>query len=46
VRRIGRRLRVPVTRIGLIMPARSGMKERNRDSSLHDLAVTSYRHFT
>lgn len=46
VQRLGRQLRVPVTNIGRMMPARFGMKERDRHGSLKDLAVTSYRHFT
>jgi thiamine-monophosphate kinase len=46
VQRVGRRLRVPVTRIGRIMPAPYGMKERNRNGNLKNLAATSYRHFT
>jgi thiamine-monophosphate kinase len=46
VRRLGQRLRMPLTKVGLIMPARSGIKERDRHGNLKDLAVTSYRHFT
>jgi thiamine-monophosphate kinase len=46
VQRVGRHLRVLVTRIGRIMPAPYGMKERNRNGNLKNLAATSYRHFT
>lgn len=46
VQSLGRQLRVPVTRIGHMMPARFGMKLRDRHGSLKDLAVTGYRHFT
>lgn len=46
VRRIGRLLRVPVTRIGRIMPARFGMKVMDHEGRSVHLTVTSYRHFT
>ena len=46
VQRVGRQLRVPLTKIGRIMPARFGTKERNRHGNVKNLGVTSYRHFT
>ncbi|MEX5213215.1 MAG: thiamine-phosphate kinase [Nitrospiraceae bacterium] len=44
--RLGRRLNVALTRIGLMMPARFGMKQRDGHGNLKDLVITSFRHFT
>ncbi|MGE3153771.1 MAG: thiamine-phosphate kinase [Nitrospiraceae bacterium] len=44
--RLGQRLNVAVTRIGLMMPARFGMKQQDGHGNLKDLVITSYRHFT